>query len=374
MLMAQLAALPWLTTRSRFAGLSRGRARLGLVLLAFLLAACLTALAVPDPGAIGAATAAETGQTDLALYEKIVAAVRGGENYYVAAADALRAGQYPLRPFFTFRMPALASALAAVPHWLPVRYLLYALVLCVAGAWADRLRGELTRPLPTVAALVLMLGSLLVFLQAELAPFHEIWAALLIALSLALRRPGRWIEAVAIGLAAMLIRETAALYVVIMAVFAWTEGERREALGWGLALGLFAAALGAHAWAVAGVTGPTDPASPGWAGLLGFGFFVKTVTLATGLYMMPIWAGALLVGLSLFGWASWSDTLGLRMFAMLAAYAAAIGVFARLDTFYWGLMTAPVFLLGLLFAPAGIRDLVRQSLDKRRITVTRVPR
>lgn len=358
----------------RFASLSRGRARLGLGLLALLLILCLTALTVPDPAALGDASRAETGQTDLMLYEKIVAGVRGGENYYVVAADALRAGQYPLRPFPTFRMPALATVLAAIPQWVPVRYFLFALVLCAGGAWGSRLRTELKGPLSAVAALVLMLGSLLVFLQYELAPFHEIWAALLVALSLALRRPGRWIEAVAIAIAAMLIRETAALYVLVMAAFAWSEGDRREAIGWGVALAVFAAALGAHAWAVSGVTGPTDPSSPGWTGMLGFAFFVKAATLATGLQMLPLWAGALLVGLSLFGWVSWRDSLGLRVFAILAAYAAAIAIFARLDTFYWALMIAPLLLPGLLFVPAGIRDLVTQALDKPRITVTRVTR
>lgn len=359
---------------SRFAGLSRSRARLALGLLALLLALCLTALFSPDPQAMGSAARTDSGQTDLMLYEKIVAGVRGGDNYYHVAADALRAGQYPLRPFLTFRMPALATVLAAIPQWFPIRYLLFALVLCVAGAWAGRLRGALTRPLPAVAALVLMLGSLLVFLQYELAPFHEIWAALLVALSLAIRRPGRWIEAVAIALAAMLIRETAALYVLIMAVIAYSEGERREAIGWGAALALFAAALGAHAWGVAGVTGPSDAASPGWVGLLGFGFFVKAATLATGLQMFPLWAGVLIAGLAMFGWVSWRDPLGLRMTAMIAAYAAAISLFARIDNFYWALMIAPIFLVGLMFAPAGIRDLVRQALDKPRITVTRVTR
>ena len=359
---------------SRFAGLSRSRARLVLALLGALLALCLTALAAPDPQAMGSATRNGTGQTDLMLYEKIVAGVRGGDNYYHVAADALRAGSYPLRPFLTFRMPSLATVLAALPLWFPARYLLYALILCVAGAWSERLRGVLDRPLPAVAALLLMLGSVLTFLQADLIPFHEIWAGLLVALSLALRRPGRWIEAVAVALAAMLIRETAALYVVLMLGFAWFEGQRREALGWGAALLLFGAALAVHAVAVAGVTGPTDPASPGWAGLLGFGFFVKALTLATALQMFPLWAAALLTGLALFGWASWRDSLGLRMSALLVAYAAAIGVFARVDTFYWALMVAPVVLLGLLFVPAALRDLVTQALDKRRITVTRVTR
>jgi hypothetical protein len=363
----------WLAAPTRFATLKRGQARLVLAGAALLLLACLTALFVPDPPALGAATGGASNQTDLMLYETIVAGIKGGGNYYSVAADALRAGSYPLRPFLTFRMPGLAVMLAALPDWAP-RYVLLLLVFCTGFTWAARLKPALPRVAPVIAFAILLLGSLLAFFQADLAAFHEIWAGLLLAWSLALRKPGRWVEAVAVGLLAMLIRETAALYVVIMMVFAWLEGDRREALGWAAALGLFAVALGIHAYAVMGVTGPLDPASPGWAGLQGFGLFVKSLTLATALQLMPLWAGALLVGLALFGWAAWNDPLGLRMTAILAAYAAVIGIFARLDTFYWGLMVAPVFLVGLVFVPDALRDLVRQSLDKRRITVTRVAR
>ena len=360
---------------SRFTGIRRGRARIVLAALAALLLLSLTALAVPGPPALDASTGVGSDvQTDLMLYEKIVGGVKGGDNYYHVAADALRAGQYPLRPFLTFRLPALATVLAALPGWLPPRYLLFALVFLVAAVWFARLRPIVASPVPAIASALLLVGSMLAFLQGDLAAFHEIWAGLLIALSLALRRPGRWIEAVAVALAAMLIRETAALYVIVMGVTAWIEGERREARGWAAALALFAAALGLHAWAVAGVTGPLDPASPGWAGLLGFGFFVKAIGLATALQLLPVWAAALLAGLALFGWASWRDPLGLRMTLTLLAYAAAIGIFARLDTFYWALIVAPVFLLGLLFVPGALRDLFVQALDRRRITVTRVPR
>ena len=373
----------WTDLPTRFAGLRRGRARLALAILVALLAMCMTALFVPEPPAPAAAAMGGRPQTDLMLYETIVAGVRGGGNYYQVAADALRAGGYPLRPFLTFRMPALAVTLAALPDVIflpglldlrPAQLLVALLLLGVLWSWAKRLRETLPGTVPRVAAAILLLGSLFMFVQSDLVAFHEIWAGLLIAWSLALRRPGRWIDAAAIALAAMLIRETAALYVVIMAVFAWTEGERREAIGWGGALALFGAALGVHAYAVSGVTGPMDPASPGWAGLLGFGFFVKALTLATALQLVPLAAGALVTGLALFGWASWNDSLALRMTAILAAYAVAIALFARVDTFYWALMVAPVFLLGLVFAPDGLRDLVRQSLDKRRITVTRVAR
>lgn len=365
----------WLAAPSRFAAFRRRQALLVLGLLLALLAASLLALNIPEQPALDAASVpgAASSQTDLMLYEKIVAGVKGGENYYTAAADALRSGNYPLRPFLTFRMPGLAVVLAALPDWAP-KYLLLLLAFATGATWMGRLWTSLTRPAPRIAALILLLGSLLAFLQPGLVAFHEIWAALIVALSLGVRRPGHWIEAVALGLAAMLIRETAALYALIMAFFAWREGQRREAIGWGVAIALFGVTLGAHAWAVMGITGPLDPASPGWAGLWGFGLFVKSVTLATSLQLLPLWAAALLVGLSLFGWASWDDPLAARMTAILVAYAVAISVFSRLDTFYWGLMVAPVFLVGLVFVPDGLRDLIRQSMDKRRITVTRVTR
>ncbi|NIJ19275.1 hypothetical protein FHS95_000944 [Sphingomonas naasensis] len=371
--MARTATL-WLATPGRFAAIGKPRARIVIGLLVLLLLACLLALTAPTPAAVATGPASsQSEQTDLMVYEKIIAGVRGGGDYYTVATDTLRAGGYPLRPFFTVRMPSLAVVQAALPVWGP-EILLWLLAAYVGLIWMLRLSEALPRLLPRVAALVLLAGSLLAFFQADLAPFHEIWAGLLIALSLGLRRPGRWLEPVAFGLVAMLIRETAVLYALVMLALAWREGERREALGWLAALALFAAALAAHAWAVTGVTGPHDPASPGWHGLLGFGFFVKALTLATALQLLPTAAAALIVGLALFGWAAWNDPLGLRMVATLAAYAALIAIFARSDTFYWGLMVAPVFLAGLVFVPDGLRDLFRPALDRRRITVTRVAR
>lgn len=373
--MARSATL-WLAAPSRFAGLRKSRARIAIGVLVLLLLACLTALTVPDPAAVstGSGTgASQSNQTDLMVYEKIVAGIKGGGDYYTVATDTLRAGAYPLRPFLTVRMPSLAVTLAALPDWAPA-ILLYLLAAYVGMVWGLRLGDALPRVVPRIFAAALLIGSMLAFLQPDLAGFHEIWAGLLIALSLGLRRPGRWIEAVAFGLVAMLIRETAALFAIVMLVMAWLEGERREALGWFAALALFAVALAAHAWAVLGATGPLDPASPGWNGLLGFGFFVKAIALATALQLVPTAAAALIVGLCLFGWASWNDPLGLRILVVFACYAVLIGVFARLDTFYWGLMVAPVFLVGLVFVPDGLRDLFRPSLDRRRITVTRVMR
>jgi hypothetical protein len=247
--------------------------------------------------------------------------------------------------------------------------LLYALALAVWIVWYFRLREGLSRWPPQLVALVLLAGGMVVFVQVELAPFHEVWAGLLIALSLALRRPGRWADAVAVALIAMLVRETAALFVLIMATTALIDGQRREALSWTGALAIFAVVIALHARAVAGVVRPDDPTSPGWQGLLGFGYFVKVMTISTALHLAPDWLAGPLLALSLFGWASWRDPLAARSLATLAAYAVLLGTFGRTDTFYWGLLVAPLALLGLAFAPDGLRDLFAAALDRRRVIV-----
>jgi hypothetical protein len=361
----------WLAQPSRFAVLPRMRARIVLGALVALLLASLAVLSVPIPtpepsGATGR-------QTDVALYEGIVSAVAHGEDYYRAAADALRAGSYPLRPFLTFRLPGLAVVQGALPATVTLA-LLYLLATAAGFLWYRRLAEALPGIPARLVALFLLAAGMLAFVQPALIAFHEIWAGLLVALSLALRRPGRWVEAAAIALIAMLVRETAALYVLLMAALALAEGHRREAAGWGAALGIFALVLAAHAVAVYGVTGPLDAASPGWAGMHGFGLFVRAMTLATGLQLLPAAVAAPLVALTLFGWASWRDPLALRAVALFCAWAVFISLFARLDTFYWGLLIAPAFLAGLVFVPDGLRDLAARALDTRRVRVQRVER
>ncbi len=368
------AAPLWLAAPSRFAGLSRKRARWVLALVALGLLLALTALASVGPAPVsGAGAPSRDDQSDVVLYESIVDGIRHGGDYYTVAAGALRAGDYPLRPFVTFRLPGLAQIQAHMPA-ITVVISLYLLSFCVVIAWAIRLREALRGWAPLTIALALVAGGMMAFVQSDLWAFHEIWAGLLIALSLALRRPDRWLTAVAIALIAMLIRETAALYALVMLGMAWRDGARREALGWAVALALFAAALGAHAFAVMAVTTPADPASPGWAGLHGPGFAVQAVALSTAVRLFPLWIAAPLVALSLFGWAAWRDPLGSRVWATIATFGALLALAARPDTFYWALMIAPLSLVGLVFVPDGLRDLMRQALDKRRITVTRVTR
>jgi hypothetical protein len=369
--MTRLPAPLWLTAPTRYARLSRMQARVAALVMLVVLAFSLSALLTPAPPTVHHNKAARSDdRADIVLYESIVAGVRGGGNYYPVAAQAQRDGHYPLRPFVTMRLPTLAMVQATLPRLVSIA-LLYALALCTFCAWFFRLRPVFARTPPRIVALTLLAGGMMAFVQSELVAFHEIWAGMLIALSLAVWRPGRWIEAVALALCAVLIRETAALYLIVMGGLALVEGRRREALGWLVAILILAVAVALHAHAVAQVVTPRDPHSQGWAGMLGFGFFVRTMTISTSLMLAPLWLSAPLVALALFGWSAWNDPTGLRAIALFAVYALLISLFGRVDTFYWGLLVAPVFLVGLAFVPDAVRETVHRLVDRRRITVTR---
>jgi hypothetical protein len=362
----------WLAAPSRFAGWPAKRARAALVVLALLIAALtIQPYRPPPPPDAPPAVENKGSESDLALYETIVDDVHHGADYYQATARELRARSgYPLRPFVTFRMPLLAQVQATLPLAGTI-LLLWLLAAATATAWLVRLSEILPHRAPRIVAALLLAGGLIVSVQPELTASHEIWAALLIAWSLAVRRRGEWVASVALATIAMLIRETAALYVVVMAGFALVTGQRREFLGWCLGLAAFAVAVVAHAMAVAQVTGPLDPVSDGWSGLNGLWFYAMTLRHATVLEVFPFTLVAPLIALALFGWTVPRDPLTMRMAVVLAAYGILIGGFARLNNFYWGMMVAPVVLVGLAFVPDGLRDLYRAALDRRRITVTR---
>lgn len=365
----------WLAKPSRFAGLDRRRARWVLALLLLLVAALtIEPRRAPLPPGTPPPAAIPEEETDLALYAKIVDAIRHGDDYYNAAARELRARPgYPLRPFVTFRLPLLARLQAMLPESATL-LLLWGIAAATAAAWVLLLRALLPRPAPRIVAALLLAGSMVAFVQPALVASHEIWAGLLVAWSLALWRADRVTIPVTLAIAAMLIRETAALYVLVMAGFALGGRRWREVAAWAAALAVLALVVAAHAVAVARVTGPLDTVSDGWTGLNGAWFYAMALKHATILEILPFPLAAPIVALALFGWCVPRHPVAARMAAMLAAYGVLIACFARLNNFYWGLLPAPALLVGLAFVPDGLRDLSRAALDRRRITVTRVMR
>ena len=291
-----------------------------------------------------------------------------GDGYYPVATRSLRQGGYPVKPFIAVRLPTLAVVAAALsPAFMLALFWIVAMLALFA--WWDRFGEAFGRTAPRLLATLLVGcgGALLV--APELVLFHEAWAALLLALALARWRPDAWLEAVCLMLAAALIRETAALALLVMGGFALVERRRNEALAWAAALAVLALVLVCHAQAVATFTRPFDPASEGWGDLGGFGFFAKAVAASSALGLAPAPLAAALVVLALAGWAAWDDPLALRVLAILVAYGLLIATLARTDTYYWAFLVAPLLPAGLAFVPDLLASLWDRAIDRRRITI-----
>lgn len=342
---------------SRCAALGRWPARAILALLALLMVAALVRPPAPVPNRTG--TSAD--KADVLLYERIVERVRAGGDYYVVAAEAQRAGSYPLRPFVTVRLPMLAWFQAALPGDNAVRAIFMILFGVTLGAWFARLRWsgwDMRHAL--LGALAVGAGAATLALP-ELLVWHEAWAALLIALSLAMRGEKRFAQSAVLGLAAILIRELAILYPLVMLFRAVLERRRAEALAWLAAIALFAAFIAWHAAQVALVVRPDDLASPGWTSAGGWRFVVTMIWQTGPLRLAPFWIAAVLVPLSLLGWAGWRHPSGVRGALLLAGYAAAFALLGRPNNFYWAFLIAPLVPLGLLLAPRALVDLSRAA-------------
>jgi len=344
----------WGAFETRFQTWSRGPALAVIAALIALLAlACWSPASGPAPKV--RTTAAQ--HSDLKLYRDIIARVRAGENYYAATADELRKGNYPLKPFFTFRLPTHATLYAAFGERVMVA-IFWLLSGALMAAWWIRLRASLPGPM-LAAALVLIAGGLGGLLQPQTGLFHESWAALLLALMIALYRPERIWPAVLTGGAALMIRELALPMILAMGGLALLEKRWREAAAWTAVVALFAAYLTVHAHWVGQVVLPGDPPSPGWSSMLGLQFALKSIAKVTIGIRLPVALASALLVLSLFGWASVRAGWGLRVAILLAGYGAMIALLARTDTFYWALIAAPLSFAGLVFLPKAFADLAK---------------
>lgn len=287
-----------------------------------------------------------SGPTDLGLYAYAAQAATHPATFYPSVVAEQRREGYELRPFVTVRPPALSFLLAALGTEGMRRGGLAALAAGSLALWWLRLGPEGETPLARALDVAALASGALPAFAIQAPYMHEVWAGLLISASLATRRKERWAVSVALGLAAALIRELAAPYLVVMGALALLERRPREAAGWTLALGLFAAALGVHAHMVDALLIPSDRTSAGWVKASGWPFVLHAAQWNAVLAAGPAWLTALATPIALFGAASWPGEIGRRLGALLLAYALAFAIVGRPENFYWGLVFAPLLPLG----------------------------
>lgn len=344
---------------TRFAGLPAVAARAVLIVVIALMALGIVLSA--SPIASDRYLARDVSKSDTALYGAVAERVARGEGYYDAAAQEHRLRGYPLKPFLTVRLPASAWLVAALGPALAM-WLQTILVVLVLVAGSLRLREAFERvPAQAAAFCCMAFGVAFQARQPDLAYWHEVWAALLVALSLYCHRDGRYGVSLLLGLLAVAFRELALPYLAVMAVAALLERRPREALAWSIGAAVALAGIAFHALEVSGRVLETDIASPGWVSFGGWNLVLNMVRATSALSLLPAGLAPVVVPLALLGWAAWRSAVGLRGFLLMTGYCCAFMAVGRTNNMYWGLMLAPLLFVGLAWAPAALADLVRAA-------------
>jgi hypothetical protein len=296
------------------------------------------------------------GRDDVSFYARVVERVKSGQPYYPVVASEVRALHGALKPFVTVRTPLLATALAALPDPAFAAWILRALAAITLAAWGWRLDVTRMRPLPMVFTLAMLASGYACALMSQAYLMHEAWAGLLIALALALYQPGRWGVSLALALLAALERELAAPFLLVMAAFAVIERRPKEALAWIAGVGVFALALWRHAARVQALFLPSDTASPGWLGANGWPFVLHA---ASWNGLTQTWPGLIVVlfPLALLGLLWTHDPAIKRAAVTVFGFTAGLLLVGRPENYYWGMVMAPLWCLGLIAAPRMLADI-----------------
>lgn len=305
---------------------------------------------------------ASGGGEDLNCYRRIVERVHGGQGYYEAAHQEL-SRLYPIQSVFNWRLPYLAWGMGWLPDLFWAQGLGILLSLGSIGLWLDLSRAFL--PFSAAAAgAILLLGLPIYSFSQDLYLAHEFWAGTLITVSVLTHARGwRW-ASLGAALLALMIRELALLYVVVMLFLSIRDKKYRESAQWLVIIALFAGMMMIHAIHVQDYVGGSVGSIQSWITFGGWKFVLETCSMHPYLFLLPAWLTAVLVPLAMIGLLGWTDTLGTRIGFTVLFYMITFLFIGQSFNRYWGVMYVNLLPLGLLFAPLGIRDLIRSALKQ----------
>jgi uncharacterized membrane protein len=261
----------------------------------------------------------------------------------------------------TVREPTLAWVEAALGGTTGIRVAFGIVAVLAAGGLARAIAEVVRSRAEWFGAVLVASGTIAVVAGSRAPETQEAWAGLLLVAACCVHRVERaWPTAVLL-LAACLIRE---LVVVMLLALLAEQLWRRRRSGVGVAGAALATFLIFYAWHTHEVldrVSPSGHTSPGWFGFGGWPGAVDAVRFGSPLVLLPYAVSAVLVPLAVLGWASRRGPLAIGGGVVLAFGCLLIGVLARPDNVYWGLMFTPLLAPGIAFAPAAARDCARSA-------------
>lgn len=294
---------------------------------------------------------------DLVLYDRAIARIRNGENYYDFIVAEHRRANYPVRPGLAVRLPTLAY----LDAWLGEPGQIVAaivLMLAVLAAWQRRLGEEPGGEQQRLLTMSFLFVGVSLGLNRYYFTLHELWSGMLLALAFGLHRPGRWAASLAVAALALAIREHALPFVLLMGATAFWRRDWKEGAAWSLLAAAFLAALAIHLHVVAMQVLPSDRPSASWLALRGLSGWLSNIVLSSNLRFLPHWLAGPAVVLMIAGWANWRSPAGLFGTWLFLGYGLIFMIAGRPDNFYWGAEIAPAMFIGMAFAGRAVKSLI----------------
>ncbi|MHC4132428.1 MAG: glycosyltransferase family protein, partial [Planctomycetota bacterium] len=299
---------------------------------------------------------------DADTFHTITERVHAGQNYYEVVADELRTRGYGLRPFFNFRLPTLVCFIGKMPSLEVPRWLLVSISVLTLLIWIKILDNKGGFYMAASGSLLLLVTTVFSYTAVAFV-FHEIWAGVLVALSIAIHRQNRWLSVI-LGLTALFIRELSLPFVAIMLIMAYKDKNIKEALAWLIGIIAFFIYLAIHAKIVSGLVTDSDIISKTWLQFGGWQFVLSTSKFTLPTIFSPWWIDAVLLPLAILGLFGWRGDFGTRSFLTMGIYILAFLIAGRPDNYYWGLMYTPFMPFGLVHAPLCLLDLFKSCFRK----------
>jgi hypothetical protein len=299
------------------------------------------------------------------LYKGLISDIEQGREYYESAAVRQRSLGYPISPPVVFRQPWLARFLAIMRVPALPRSLLLLLTVCtLLGPTRELVRAK-TSPINLIALVIIACSGFAEVAEPNSIYHHDVWAGVLIALSLSVYRRDRWIPSIILSLLACLIRELAAPYLIIMGLVAWYQHRRREAVGWAVAAVVFTLLFVIHILEAARIYRPGDLISPGWVKFGGVSFVSATARFNGLIRALPSSFSILALTVAMLGLVGWRDDRSRAAGALVAFYVLMFAAIGRPENDYWGLLYAPLLGFGLMLAAPACVDLYDQALERK---------
>lgn len=297
------------------------------------------------------------------LYMSEIKRIHGGENYYQAAAEELAAQGYPTASVFNWRTPLPMWLIGKLPDPLLGRLLLIAAgvaMLLMAFEAAAREQPNVYRLAMPLTVLLTM--PLLPCFQGNVFVLTEVWAGIMIALSLCAYGVNLRFLGATMALAALFLRELALPYCVLGLALALWQRRPKESTVFIVGLIGWAVFYGLHCWKVQQLISATAEAHRhGWVRFGGLTFVIAVTQMNACLVLLPMWITVVFFALAMIGFAGWQTAWGQRIGLTACMYVVAFSIVGQEFNRYWGLMIAPLFCFGVVRCPAALGDLWRAA-------------